>query len=288
MAKKSNAQQEALKYKEHKKQIMNLIKSGELDMLKDSPEYFDIMKHYWLVDKYIAKFGVTSEAKPENTLGAYQNAVKKGYAILIPVQALNDGEVICYKDKTIATSTNASGYIPNLTLADVKENKIVGSNESIPTLNEALEVIAGKVPVIIEVLNEGLVGETEEKVLNIVEAYLTKFNLDDSIAIMSLNPYSLQWFKEQAPWLPRIIRSGKFKVKTYAGIKTKKLRKLTFSNKLADCDYVCYNSKDLPYRRINKIRPIGVLAYNVKSQEEYLKVAKYCDNIIFEDFEPTI
>lgn len=288
MVKKISAQQDAIKYKEHKKNILNLLKTGQLDAIKESEEYFEIMKHYWLIDNYIAKFGYESEGKPANTLGAYENALKKGYPVLIPVQMLKDGEIICAKDKTLANSIHVSGYISNLTLKEVKETKIIDSEEYVPTLNEAFELIQGKVPVIIEVMNEAVVGLTEEKVLQLIEEYKTKFNLVDSVAIMSINPYSLEWFKTQAPWLPRIIRSGKFKVKTYAGIKAKKLQKLVYANTLADCDYVCYNANDLPCKRINKIKPIGVIAYNVKNQDEYLKVAKYCDNIIFENFDPVI
>ena len=287
MIKKSDVQK-AHKYKEHKKNILALAKSGELQTIKNSDDYFDVMKHYWLIDNYIAKFGFESEGKPANTLGAYKNAIKMGYPVLIPVQALADGELICYQDKTLAQCTNVNGYVSNLTLADIKSNKIINTTEYIPTLNEALACINGKVPVIIEVLNEGVVGKTEENVLKHIEDYLTEHNLADSVAIMSLNPYTLGWFKEQAPWLPRIIRSGKFKVKTYAGIKTKKLEKLKFSCAIADCDYICYNAKDLPYRKINKLKPVGVLAYNVKTQDEYLKIAKYCDNIIFENFQPQI
>ncbi len=275
-------------YINHKKNIINLVKNGELDNLRQTDEYIDVIKHYWLIDSYISKYGFADDNHPANTLGAYENAIEKGYPIVIPVHGLSDGEVVCVKDKTLANSNNISGYVANLTLKDVKANKIVGSEDYIPTLSEALEHIKGRVPIIIEIMNEGLVGELEEKILNDIEVYINNFDLLDSVAIMSINPYTLQWFYKQAPWLPRIIQSGKFKVKEYAGIKTKRLQKLKFANTVAHADYVCYNAKDLPCRRINKVKPIGILAYNVQSQEEYLKVAKYCDSIIFENFEPEI
>ncbi len=287
MVKNIEAEQ-AQEYTNHKKNIINLVKNGEYETLRQSDEYIDVIKHYWLIDSYISKHGFETEGHPANTLGAYENAIEMGYPILIPVHALSDGEIICIKDKTLANSNKISGYVANLTLNDVKANKILDSDEFIPTLSEALNHIKGRVPVIIEVMNEGLVGDTEQKVLNDIETYIKKFNLFDNVAVMSINPYSLGWFYEQAPWLPRIIRSGKFRIKQYAGIKTKHLQKLKYANNVAHTDYVCYNAKDLPCKKINKVKPLGILAYNVKSQEEYLKVAKYCDSIIFENFKPEI
>ena len=274
-------------YLEHKKQVLSLQREGKLKNLRFDENYFEIMKHSWLIDNYIARFGWSDEDVYENTIPAYQKAVKEGYPILIPVQMLDEGEIICFADNTLARVANVSGYVTKMSLAEIKEHNIKETNCTIPTLSEVLEEIKGKVPVIIDIYNECNVGKFEEKVRDEVEKYIEKYNLTDSVAIMSINPHTLQWFYINAPWLPRIIRSGVFKVKRYANLKGKKLTKLKL-NKIANADYIAYNAKDLPCKYIKKQKPVGVLAYNVKSQEEYLAVAKYCDNIIFDSFRPEI
>lgn len=274
-------------YAEHKKQVIGLHREGKLKDIRFDENYFDVMKHSWLIDDYIAKFGWNDEDVFENTLPAYKKAVKEGYPILIPVQMLDDGECICFADQTLARVADVSGYVTKMTITEVKEHKIKDTDCTIPALKEALDTIQGKVPVIIDIYNVCNVGKMEEKVRDIIEEYIEKYNLLDSVAIMSLNPYSLQWFYQNAPWIPRILRSGIFKVKKYANLSTRKLRKLKY-RKVANADYIAYNAKDLPCKYIKKHRPVGVLAYNVRSQEEYLNIAKYCDNIIFDSFKPEI
>jgi len=275
-------------YVVRKRQLVKLAKNDELKDIRLEENYMDeVLKHNWLIDSYIAKFGFVSEDAPENTLKAYKEAIKKNYPIVIPVQVLDDGEVVCFSHKCISTLTKSSGYITKMNINEVKELSINGTDEKIPTLDEALDCIKGKVPVIIDISNDGNIGKFEQKVADSLEQYIEKYKLFDSVAIMSLNPYTLEWFLTQAPWLPRILRSGKFKVKMFGSIKAKKLTKLKLY-KIALPDYVCYNAKDLPCKYIKKVKPVGVIAYNVKSQNEYMEVAKYCDNIIFDGFEPSI
>ena len=271
-----------------KKQLVKLAKNDELKDVRLEENYMDeVLKHNWLIDSYIAKYGYVSEDAPENTLKAYAAAIKKNYPILISVQQLDDGEIVCFSHKCLSTVTKESGYITKMSVNDVKELKVSGTNETIPTLEDALNYIKGKVPVIIDLSNDGNIGKFEQKVAEILEQYIDKYKLFDSVAIMSLNPYTLEWFLNQAPWFPRILRSGKFKVKMFGSIKAKQLTKLKLY-KVALPDYVCYNAKDLPCKHIKKVKPVGVIAYNVKSQSEYMEVAKYCDNIVFDGFEPSI
>lgn len=276
------------KYDDRKTKFMRLCKNNELKELRLKKDYVDnVLQHAWLIDKYIARFGFVDDESPENTIKAYKNAVKKGYPILIQVQMLDDGELVCFNGKVLSLTTKTSGYLTNMKLDEVKEIKIGESGETIPTLDEALNAIAGKVPVIIDINNDGTIGKFEQKVADTLDEYIVKHNLFDSVAVMSLNPYTLEWFLAQAPWFPRILRSGNFKVKTYGSIKAKKLTKL----KLVDValpDFICYNAKDLPNKHVKRVKPVCVIAYNVRSQQEYMDVAKHCDNIVFTGFEPSI
>ena len=106
----------------------------------------------WILDKYIAKFGYITDEYPENSLGAFSLAVKKGYTNLIAVQKLKDDNIVCFKDKTFGRLTKQNGYVANATTKDLKSLKLLKTNEGVCTLSEALEVIKGKEPVIIYIL----------------------------------------------------------------------------------------------------------------------------------------
>ncbi len=274
------------KYIKQKKAVLALAKTQPLNTLKFDENYYEIMHNEWLLDRYIVKNGIAENETEENTLDAFARAVASKCPTTITVQALADGTVVCYKDKTLARA-GSNGYVSNATYADIKDLIITGTEQHICSLKQALDVIKGKVPVIIDILSDSTMHKAEENVLALVDEYMTANNMREGVAIMSINPYVLEWFMNNAPWLPRILRSGKFKVKKYGSFKARHLRKLKYHT-ITGADYVAYNAKDLPCGSIKKVQPVGVLAYNVRSQEEYVKVAKYCDNIIYENFEPQI
>ena len=59
-------------------------------------------------------------------------------------------------------------------------------------------------------------------------------------------------------------------------------------NSVAQPNFIAYNAQNLPNRFVRKYNTLPLLAWTVRSQEEYMRVVKYCDNIIFENFIPKI
>ena len=151
----------------YKENIDSLIENKKIDKLKLLPNYFDITANYWVVDKYIVMNGQVSSEYFPNTFSAYAKAIKDKYAICIPVQQLDDENVVCFSHKNISkVIPTTSGYLNKLNLKELKDIKLNSDNETVPTLDEALEFIAGKTPIIIELNNEGMVGKFEDRVLN--------------------------------------------------------------------------------------------------------------------------
>lgn len=281
---KNNSTNNFLNYKN---EILNLQSNNLLDKLKLSDQYFDIMNNKWIIEKHIARYGICSEEAPENSLTAYTKAIELNYPILISVRVLKDETVVCFKDNTL-TKLSSDGYLSNLTLDEIKTLKILKSNQTPPTIDEALELIKGTVPIILEVFNETTVGKLEENLLRSLENYSNEYNAYNKIAIMSMNPFTLNWFYNHAPWITRILKSCSFKsIKQYANIKTSKLKKLKLA-KICHADFICYNAKDLPNNYIRKTHPVGLIAYNVTSQAQYEEMLTISDNVIFDGFIPQI
>lgn len=275
-------------FDEYKALINKLIENNELRAFRLSPRYYEISKNSWIIDKYIVKDGVVDEALTENTLSAYDITIKNKYALTIPVKMIDDGSLICFGHSSLSkVISTESGYINKLTLDELKKYNLNENGDKIPTLKEALEHIDGKIPLILDIKNDGMVGKFEESVISMIDGYIKTHKGYGKIAIMSTNPYTLEYFLNNYPYVTRILKSGKFDNKMYGSIPTKKLTKLKLYN-ITEADFICYSHNDLPYRKIKKHKPAGVIAHTVYNQNQYIRVAPYCDNIIFSGFKPYI
>lgn len=240
----------------------------------------DIFKS-WLVEKYVAHRGLHDEESPENSLSAFEKASEKGYVIELDVQQIADGTVVVFHDTSLSRMTGQDGYLKNLITEDLSACYLEGTKETIPTFQQALDLINGRTPIIIEVKNTLKVGSLESSTLEILKNYKGQF------AIMSFNPYVLSWFKENAPEILRGQLSAFFKKDKLSLVKKVVLKKMLL-NKVAQPNFIAYEAEHLPNRYVRKFNNLPLLAWTVRSQEEYMRVVKYCDNIIFENFEPKI
>ena len=234
----------------------------------------------FLLNKYIAHRGLHNKENPENTIGAYKRAIEQGYAIELDVQLLLDGTVVVIHDNSLNRLCGIDKYLSNCTYEEIKELKILDSEFGIPTLQEVLKFVDGKTQLLIEIKNTLKVGELESKTYDILKDYNGEY------AIQSFNPFSLEWFKKNAPNVLRGQLSSFFKGENLSWYKKALLKRLKL-NKISSPHFISYNAEDLPNKYVKRCN-LPVLAWTIKSQEEYMKVIKYCDNIIFENFEPSI
>lgn len=140
---------------------------------------------------------------PENTLAAFQAALtdKNVDSIEIDVQLSNDGVPVIMHDFTLERTTNGTGMLKDLTLAELKELDAGSwfdpsfSSEKILTLAEVLEVVDGKKLLNIELKSAGdLYPHLAEKVVEVLETYqyleqimLTSFDHDMIKKVHTIN-----------------------------------------------------------------------------------------------------
>lgn len=241
---------------------------------------------HWLLDNFIAHKGFFDEANPENSLGAFSRAIEKGYSIEMDIRQLADGTIAVFHDKELSRMTNKDGYITKLNAGDLPEYKLNNTEYSIPTLEEALSLIDGKVGVILDLKNEAThTGSFETKILETIKDY------KGNIAITSFNPLTLEWFAKFAPNLPRGLLSTKWTKDLPDRPDSSFKRFVTAHNllrKRANPDFLSYNLAQLPNSQTKKFKKIPLIGWVANSQEEYLNKVKYVDNIVFEGFEPKI
>ena len=240
----------------------------------------------FLINKYIANQGAVEKESVGCSMSTIKNAVKAQFGVFLPLHQIEDGTIVVFENETLKHATGKDGYVNNIeTQADLKDYKFIGTNEQISSLAEVLKTIGGKVPVILNIKHFGKVGRFEEELLKIINEY------KGNIAVSSINPYSLEWFKLNAPNLLRGQIGGKFKHEEFLHNmkrrKRKLIKKLKF-NKISEPNFIIYEAEHLPNRAARKNRALPTLAFSLKSQQEYMSKVKFCDNIIFEGFTPHI
>ena len=236
----------------------------------------------WLVQTPIAHRGLHDKEHPENSLSAFQRAIDGGYPIELDVQMISDGTLVVFHDESLSRLTDNDGYIKFLNKSDLDILTLKDSKEKIPTFEEVLKFVDGRTPLLIEIKNPSKVGELEKKVIEALKDYKGQY------AVQSFNPYVLEYFYKHAPNILRGQLAGFMKHEKLAFFKKYALKRMLLNKKISHPDFISYEAKRVPNRFVRKYKKIPLLVWTVTSQSEYLKVVKYCDNVIFEGFEPKI
>jgi len=235
----------------------------------------------WIGSCPIAHRGLHNEEIPENSLAAFKNAIKNKFPIELDVTCLADGTPVVFHDERLARMTGRDGFITNTTLEEISKITLTGSKEKIPTLAQALDVINGKVPVLIEIKNYGKVGLIEKAV------WKTLLSYNGEYAIMSFNPYSLEWFKNNAPKVRRGQLASFFKDNKITGLKRYSLKRMLLNKKVSQPNFIIYNADDMPNKYVKKYYgQIPVLACCIKNKAEETRLAGFCDNFVFDNYIP--
>ncbi len=127
--------------------------------------------------------------EPENTLRSFKKALTLGVdAIELDVHLSLDKNLIVIHDETVDRTTSGKGYVAKKSLQELKQLD-AGKGESIPTLQEALNLINKRALVNIELKGVG----TGKSVARVIEAYVRQHNWTyNDFLISSFNTKELQ------------------------------------------------------------------------------------------------
>ena len=238
-----------------------------LDFLKNRP-----IAHRGLFDK--------ENKIPENSMIAFRKAKEEGYPIELDVHLLEDGKVVVFHDDDLFRMTGVKKKIKDCTYNEIRDLNLSETEYKIPLFEEVLELIDGKVPILIEIKTDRKAGETEDKLVKILENYKGDF------AVQSFNPLSVKWFKDNFSEIPRGQLASKFKNDKMFFLK-KIFMKNLYLNFITKPDFVSYSIGDLPKKQVEKFRNKGnmVLCWTVRNKSDLEKSKKYCDNLIGENLK---
>ncbi len=214
---------------------------------------------------------------PENSILAFEKAIKNGYSIELDVHVLKDGKVVVFHDDSLLRMTGVNKKIKDTNYEEIKDLKLMGSNEKIPLFSEVLKIVNGKVPILIELKYDTKLGSLEDKLMETLKEYKGK------IAVQSFNPLSIYYMKRKYPEVIRgQISSDLKEEKMNFGVRV--ILKNMLFNFLTKPDFISYDIRSLPNRKVEKYRKKHpVLCWTIRNKKELEFARRYADNFICEN-----
>lgn len=219
---------------------------------------------------------------PENSIPAFQRAIEKNYLIEFDLHLLKSGEVVVFHDDNLKRMTGIDASIKDKTYNDIKDLKLVNTNEHIPLFSEVLRLVNGKVPIVIELKYDTKCGLLEDKVLEILKDYKGKY------AIKSFNPLTVNYLRKKAPNVIRGQLSSDFKDDKINILKKMFIRSMVY-NFITKPDFISYDIRALPSKKIKRLRKKKlIMAWTIRDKKSYTNALDTCDTFIMEDIEEVI
>jgi glycerophosphoryl diester phosphodiesterase len=234
----------------------------------------------WLTFWPIAHRGLHDMAeadpqKPENSLAAFQAAIKNNYAIECDLQISADGVPVVFHDDMLERLTGQIGPVRSRTAAELAKINILKSGETIPTLSNMLELIAGAVPLVIEL--KSITGENDGFALAVAD------DLRDyagHVAVMSFDAELAAAMMAAAPGLPvGLVAEGG--LATTIGHLTAIVRQ--------GFHFVSYSLTDLPALApliARWILGLPLICWTVRTPQDADKAKRWTDQMTFEAIRP--
>lgn len=236
--------------------------------------------------KLFAHRGLHNSTVPENSIHAFKNAIENGYGIELDILKTKDDYLVVFHDNCLLRMCGIEKNITDCTYAEIQNLFLKNSDEHIPLFYDVLKIVNGQVPIIIEIKTDGDWIKTTSLVVDQLKMY------DGDYLIESFNPLIIKYFRKKMPQIPiGQLATNMFKEKTSHSFLLKLLLTNLFFNFIIKPDFIAYNHK---YRsniflkiELKKRKKI-LVAWTIKTMEEFLEIKDEFDIFIFEGFLPKL
>lgn len=226
--------------------------------------------------------------RPENSRAAIRAAIAAGYGIEIDIQQSSDGAAMVFHDYALDRLTSQMGPVRLRSAQELGQIVLKGGSEGIPTLSEVLDIVAGQVPLLVELKDQdgGMgddLGPMEQAVAQAVAGY------EGPLGLMSFNPNAVAMMAELVPDLPRGIVTSAYHYHEWPLPRATcdRLRGIPDYERCG-ASFISHELNDLARDRVAELRQGGaaILCWTVRSPEEEAMARRHADNITFEGYSP--
>lgn len=200
---------------------------------------------------------------PENSLKAFKLAMNKNIPIELDIHLTKDNQLVVFHDDNLIRMTNQDKNIEDITMEEIKTYNLLNTKEKIPTLEEVLSLIKGKVLIDIEVKGKKRINTLVNQLLKKLEKY------NGEIIIKSFNP--------------KIVKELKTKTRKYPiGLlitynSTDKIYNLFSKTNIflhyTSPDFIAISKKLIHNKKLQKyITKLPVLIWTIKDNNEIINI----------------
>ncbi len=212
---------------------------------------------------------------PENSIIAFDMAMKYKFPIELDIQLLKDGTPIIFHDDNLFRLTNVNKNVEDCNLSSIKDLFLLDTNEKIPTLEEVLKRIDGKVVLVLEIKYNKNCFKYLDQIISLLEEYPHPFVLE------SFHPRVILYLKKHCPNFLR----GQL-ISNYQGqpFYKKWFMQSMIYNSLTKPHFLCVEQSFLPNKIVRHYQQKGlpIIAYTIRSEKELKQAKRYADSFICE------
>lgn len=225
--------------------------------------------------------------RPENSRAAIRAAVQAGYAIEIDLQPSAEGVPMVFHDYDLKRLTGQPGPIRARSAAELGALRLLDAEDGIPTLAEVLALVAGRVPLLIEIKDQdGAMGPGtggfEARVAEVLAGYT------GPLAVMSFNPHAVTAFAAAAPGVAVGLTTSAYDPEGWAPLPAAVCERLREIPDYASsgASFISHEHADLARPRVAELKAQGaaILCWTIRSPEAEAAARHYAQNITFEGY----
>lgn len=224
---------------------------------------------------------------PENSMAAFRRARERGWGVELDVHLTRDGALAVIHDASLLRTAGADVYIEDLTVEELKQYRLEGTQEQIPLLEEVLELFAGGPPMVVELKAErGNHDRLAEAACRMLDRYPGIY------AVESFDPRCIRWLYRNRPEILRGQLSAEY-LKNPEGIRLPRSLMFALQNLLSNCltcpDFIAYRVEDrrkLSLWLCRKLYGVREFNWTVTEKEKLLEMERLGNHVIFERFDP--
>lgn len=239
----------------------------------------------FLMGKDYAHRGLWNDQRPENSLAAFAAAADKGYGIELDVHLTADGHLVVHHDDSLKRMTGTDLVIGKSSLDQLRACNLP-NGEPIPTYDEVLEVVAGRIPMIVELKAEG--GNADELARRVHERMQ---RYEGPWCMESFIPRCVQWYRKNAPEVIRgqlaFDHAGQGKT-AFLFLRNLGIASM-LQNLLSRPDFIAFEACSVKWHTLSfhllRLMKPWFVAWTVRSQADMDQLRTIYDLQIFERFE---
>jgi glycerophosphoryl diester phosphodiesterase len=227
----------------------------------------------WLTGSPIAHRGLHDGNRrcAENSLPAFAAAVERGWPIELDVRLIGDGTVAVLHDADLRRVAGDARPLRALGADDLASIALPGGSGPVPTLRQVLDLVAGRVPLVVELKPQSRGARLAAAVAAVLDGY------QGEAAVLSFDPRLVAWFARRAPDRPRGLNTG-------GSLPLARLLDRRAPLRVARPHFLGHGVQRLPSPLTRRVRAEGlpVIAFTVRTGAEQRLAEAHADGMFVE------